>query len=107
LPPLTALEVAIRPEQGVSLQSNSSGVVHVVGPATVPLLAFAYDKANKPVGLQPRETVAWWVELAKEYDDPIKVDATCHAEGKGEGEDQWTVVVEAPVEPRLVDTVWL
>ncbi len=46
----------------------------------------------------------WWAELAKEYGDLIQVDATCHAEGKGEGEDQWTVVVEAPVEPRLLDT---
>ena len=46
----------------------------------------------------------WWAELAKEYRDLIQVDATCHAEG--EGEDQWTVLVEAPVEPRLLDTIW-
>lgn len=103
--PLTALEVSIRPEQGVSFQRGFSGVVPVVGSAAIPLCAFAYDRKNKPAGVQPGETVFWWAELAKEYGDRIQVDATCHAEGKGEGEDQWNVVVEAPVEPRLLDTI--
>lgn len=44
--------------------------------------------------------------MAQEHGDRIQVDATCHAVGKDEGEDQWTVVVEAPIEPRLLDTIW-
>jgi hypothetical protein len=102
---LTALEVAIRPDQGVSFQRNFSGVMPV-GSAPVPLHAFAYDRTNKPAGLQPGATISWWAEVAQEHGDRIQVDATCHAAGKGEGEDQWTVVVEAPIDPRLLDTIW-
>jgi hypothetical protein len=103
--PLTALEVAIRPEQGVSFKRGFSGVVPVADSPAIPLHAFANDGANGPVGVRPGETVSWPTELAKEYGDHIQVDAICHAEGKGEGEDQWTVAVEAAVEPRLLDTI--
>jgi len=103
--PLTALEVAIRPDQGVSFQRGFSGAVAALGSEVISLHAFAYDKANKPTGIQPGETVFWWAELAEEYGDHIQVEATCHAEGKDEGEDQWTVVVEAPVEPKVSDTI--
>jgi hypothetical protein len=102
---LTALEVAIRPGQGVSFKRGLSGAASLAGSPGILLLAFAYDEANEPTGVQPGETVSWWVKLAEEHGDRIQVDATCHAEGKGEGEDQWTVTIEAPVEPRLLDTI--
>jgi hypothetical protein len=103
---LTALEVTIRPDQGVSFQRNFSGVIPIVGSAPVLLRAFAYDRTNKPAGLQPGEAIFWWVEVAQEHGDRIQVDAPCHAAGKDEGEDQWTIVVEAPIEPSLLDTIW-
>jgi hypothetical protein len=102
---LTALEVAIRPEQGVCFRRGFSGVRLPHRSDVIPLRAFAYDRTNKPTGVKPGETVFWWAELAKEYKDLIQVDATCHAAGKDEGQDQWTVVVEAPVAPRLEDTL--
>ena len=103
--PLTALEVAIRAGQGVSFKRSLSGVASLTGSPGILLQAFAYDETNEPTGVEPGETVFWWVKLAEEHGDRIQVDATCHAEGKGEGEDQWTVVIEAPVEPRLLDTI--
>lgn len=74
--PLTALEVVIRPDQGVFFQRGFSGVVPVDGSAAIPLRAFAYDRTFKPGSLRPGETVFWWAELAKEHANLIQV--RCH-----------------------------
>jgi hypothetical protein len=101
--PLTALEVEIRPRQGVSFRLGTSGVVRPASSTAFALRAFAYDyehATNKPTGVQPGEMVMWQAELEDQYSDVFLLDATCHAEGKGEGEDQWTVAVEVTVKDR-------
>jgi len=99
------MEIAIRSEQGVSFQHGVPGVAPVGGSAATPLRAFAYDGTSKPAGVEPGQTMSWNVDVANEYSDVIMVDATCHAEGKGEGEDRWIVTIRAPVTARLTNTV--
>jgi len=106
--PLTALEVAIRPGQGVSFKRGTEGVVLPASSNAWSLHAFAYDyehDVNKPKSVQPGEMEMWQAELEEHYSDVILIDATCHAEGKDEGEDQWTVVVEADVKDKPQDTL--
>ena len=70
--------------------------------------AFAYDyehATNKPTDVQPGEMVMWQVKLEDQYSDVFLLDATCHAEGKDEGEDQWTVAVEVAVKDKPEDTL--
>ena len=94
--PLTRMEVVIRKRQGVAFL-GVMGVLSVTSSAETPLRAFTYDEKGKPAGLDPGEKALWPVDVADKHDSTIWVDATCYAEGKGEGEDHWTVAIEAPV----------
>ncbi len=67
--------------------------------------AFTSDGGQEPGGLLPGATAQWPVDVADNHDSFIWVDAICYAEGKGEGEDHWTVPLEAKVAPRLMDTI--
>ena len=101
-PPLSALDVAIRPGQGVTFQRDFSGVAPTAGSEADCLRAYAYNQANRPAGLQPGESISWWATVAK-YQSTIKVDADCQAP---DGE-AWTVVIEAKVRPRIENTIAL
>jgi hypothetical protein len=85
--PLTRMEVAIRMGYGVSFTSDDK-----------------YDK-HESAGLLPGESTQWSVDVADKHESAVWVDATCYAEGKGEGEDHWTLPIEAKISPRLMDTI--
>jgi hypothetical protein len=101
--PLSALDVAIRPGQGVTFQRNFSGVVPTGGSEAECLRAFAYTQTNQPAGLQPGESISWWATVAQKHQSTIKVDAECQAPD----DEAWTVVIEAKVQPRIEDTIAL
>lgn len=78
-PPLSALDVAIRPGQGVKFQRNFSGVVPTGGSEADCLRAFAYNQTNQPAGLQPGESISWWATVAQKHPSAIKLDGDCQA----------------------------
>jgi hypothetical protein len=68
-------------------------------------VSFTSDGKHESAGLLPGEKAQWPVDVADQHDSAVWVDATCYAEGKGEGEDHWTVPIETKVSPRLMDTI--
>jgi hypothetical protein len=102
-PPLSALDVTIRPGQGVTFQRNFSGVVPTGGSEADCLRAFAYNQTNQPAGLRPGESISWWATVAQKHPSTIKVDAECQAPD----DEAWTVVLEAKVQPRIENTIAL
>jgi hypothetical protein len=81
---LTRMEVSIREGYGVALRGGFSSAMS---------------------GLLPGGTAHWPVDVADKHESAVWVDATCYAEGKDEGEDHWTVPIEVPVTPRLMNTI--
>jgi hypothetical protein len=99
--PLTRMEVAIRNGHGVAFRRGFANVLPVISSAEIPLRASIPSGNQEPMGLLPGGTAQWPVDVAHNHDPAVWIDATCYAEGKGEGEDHWTVPVEAQVAAAL------
>ncbi len=99
---LTALEVRIRQGQGIAFGTGMPGVFPVDGPE-IPLSAFAFSaKDGSAAAVHPGQVARWLVDVAETHLPTIWADVTCHADDG----DLWTVAIDAPVQPRVTNTVW-
>jgi hypothetical protein len=99
---LSKAEFNIAPGQGISFDRNELGV-HSVEPGDVPRSAFSYSLRGEPIGMKPRSSMAWKVNLAQHHTDSLRLEVAC-SDFAGERWD--SVLIEAPVEPDITKTVW-
>jgi hypothetical protein len=83
--PLTALDLAIRPNQSVEFKRGSDAVV-------TPLLARDYAIGGERVGLQPGDSMTWLAVVSPDHLGVIQIDATCNR-----GDETWDIVISAEV----------
>jgi hypothetical protein len=89
--PLTALEVQIRPGQGISFQRGFAGVDKMSADQPA-LSAHDYGYRDERPGLQPGTAMSWWAQADAEHALAIVIDCACHRGG-----ETWPVVITAEV----------
>ncbi len=100
---LSAMEVRIRQGQGVAFVHGALGVFAVASETEIPLRAFAFSaKDGSAAVVHPGQVAQWLVDVTETHLSGIWADVTCHADDG----DLWTVAIEAPVQPRLTNTMW-
>jgi hypothetical protein len=101
--PLAAIELTIPVGQGITFRRLDFGGVRPVRPGSAVLAAFSYDIGGGPIGMRPRDSMSWSVDLAQEHVNTLRLEASCH----GTNGEQWdSVMIAAPVEPDISRTVW-
>lgn len=97
---LDLVELAIRDDRGVHFALDTDGV-ETPPEAKAAWCAFSHY-ANEPVGMEPRESMAWEMKVDSKHADIISIEGTCY----GEHEELWeSVLIEARVAPDISKTV--